>query len=203
MLIVITGLDGSGTSTIAEKISKLDKGSHLRRTPGEEFSDRHEIDHALRNESSVGHLLYYLSSVVAASDYIKKHFDYKNKNVYLVRYLIDTVVSNRVAGIPIDLNYNIYGDDLLVPDLTIFLKVDENERQERISKRGKDELDKVLDDYEKRERFLEEYNKLLLPENTLFINNKENPDIVSEKVYQKVLEYEKKYNQIGYSDKII
>lgn len=191
MLVVVTGLDGSGTSTIAEKISKLDKGSLLRRTPGEEFSNRHEIDLALRNESGVGHLLYYLSSVVAASDYIKKHFDYKNENVYLVRYLIDTVVSHRVAGIPIDLDYNIYGDNLLVPDLTLFLKVDEKERQSRISKRGKDDLDKVLDDYEKRKRFLEEYDNLLLPEKTIIVENSENPEIVAEKAYQKI----KKYHQ--------
>ena len=195
MLIVVTGLDGSGTSTIAEKISKLDKGSHLLRTPGEEYSNRHEMDTKVKNTSTVGHLLYYLSSVVTASDYIKNNIDYKNENVYLVRYLIDTVVSSRVAEVPINLDYNIYGNNLLVPDLTLFLNLNEEERQRRITLRGKDELDKVLDDDGKRMKFINEYNKLLLPEKTIYVDNELDPEFVSKKTYQKVLAYGRKYNK--------
>ena len=34
MLIVITGLYGSGTSTIAKKLKELDKTAHILKTPG-------------------------------------------------------------------------------------------------------------------------------------------------------------------------
>lgn len=44
ILIVITGLDGSGTSTVAEKLHKMDEGSYLFHTPSEVYSDRHSID---------------------------------------------------------------------------------------------------------------------------------------------------------------
>ena len=115
-------------------------------------------------------MLYYLSSDVYMSDYIRNNLDYKNKNVYLVRYLIDTVVSNRVAGIDMKMDYTIYGNELLVPDLTLFVYADEQTRQSRITSRGKTELDAVLDDDEKRQMFLTEF-KQCLPENTIYVNN--------------------------------
>ena len=40
MFIVITGLDGSGTSTIATKLHNLDKGSILLHTPSTEYECR-------------------------------------------------------------------------------------------------------------------------------------------------------------------
>ena len=192
MVIVVTGLDGSGTSTIANKICELDSGAEVYKTPSREFSNRHEVDERVRRESAVAHLLYYLSSTVYISDYIKNHCDYVKNNIYIVRYLIDTVVSNRVAGIPIDLDYKIYGNDLLVPDLTLFLNVNETERQKRLSERGKDSLDVVLDDVEKRKKFLEEYNKLLITEKNIFLNNDADADAVADKAYKKILTFPKK-----------
>ena len=171
MFIVITGLDGSGTSTIAKKLHELDKGSVLLKTPSIEYSDREKIDTIVRKDSITAHFLYYLSSTVYMSDYIKKNLDYKNKNVYCVRYLIDTVVSNRVAGIDVNLNYNIYGNQLLKPDITLFVTVDEVVRQERITARGKSVLDKVLDDVQKREAFLSEFQQNLPSDSTIIVNN--------------------------------
>ena len=43
MLIVITGLDGSGTSTIAEKLHKMDEGSYLLHMPSEVYRDRRRL----------------------------------------------------------------------------------------------------------------------------------------------------------------
>jgi len=40
MFIVITGLDGSGTSSIAQKLNELDAGSVLVRTPPVDFISR-------------------------------------------------------------------------------------------------------------------------------------------------------------------
>lgn len=181
MLIVITGLDGSGTSSIAKKLHETNPDSYLFRTPSVEFTDRGNIDTVVRKESSTAHMLYYLSSVVYISDYIKKHCDYKNKNVYVLRYLIDTVVSNRAAGIPIKLDYTVYGNDLLQPDLTIFVELEEEERERRILSRGKDVLDEVLDNEKKREGFLQEYENLLDKEKTIYIkNDKDLNEVISE-----------------------
>lgn len=156
MLIVITGLDGSGTSTIAEKLHKMDEGSYLFHTPSELYGDRHSIDINVKDISPMAHYLYYLSSVVYLSDYIKKNIDYQNHNVYCVRYLIDTVVSHRVSGLEVDLDYRKY--NILEPEVTIFVKLDESIRQERIMNRGKSELDKVLDNENIRNQFLREFS---------------------------------------------
>ena len=192
MLIVVTGLDGSGTSSVAERLSIKDEGSYLFKTPSLEFSDRDKIDTIIRKESSVAHMLYYLSSTVYMSDYIKNNCDYINNNVYVVRYLIDTVVSNRVAGIPIDLDYNIYGNKLIIPDLTLFVGLDEQVRQYRISNRGKSVLDKVLDDDSTRGKFLREFDRLLIPESTIYVDNNASIDNVVEDTYQKIKTFGKR-----------
>ncbi len=191
MFIVVTGLDGSGTTTIANGLHEVDYGSKLFKTPGIEYSDRYKIDEIIRKDSSVAHMLYYLSSTVYISDYVKKHCDCVNNNVYVVRYLIDTVVSNRVAGIDIELDYNIYGNNLLVPDLTLFIQTDEEIREQRITNRGKSSLDKVLDDVKKRKQFLNEYKKYLT-EDTLYIDNSmDNPDAVISATYDKIRKLKK------------
>ena len=61
-LIVITGLDGSGTTTLARNLHELDKGSHLLRTPDFPFDQGRElIDSLVREKSQPAHYLYYLS----------------------------------------------------------------------------------------------------------------------------------------------
>ena len=186
MLIVITGLDGSGTSSVAKKLHELDKGSYLLKTPMPEYKDRENIDEAIHNSSPIAHMMYYLSADVYASDYIKQNCDYKNHNVYLVRYLIDTVVSSRAAGIPMELDYNIYGNELLKPDLTLFVSVDEETRQRRLLERGKDSLDEVLDDEERRGRFLTEFHNLLDPKRTIFVTNDKELSVVCGETYQEI-----------------
>lgn len=193
MFIVITGLDGSGTSSIAEGLHKLDENSYLFKTPSIEFSDRDSIDKLVRGVSPTAHMLYYLSSTVYMSDYIKKNCDYINNNIYVVRYLIDTVVSNRVAGIPLELNYNLYGNQLLVPDLTLFVQLNEQVRQSRITTRGKSDLDKVLDNDLKRAMFLKEFNNQLDPNSTIYVdNNTIDLNQTVAKAYKRVLEFKPK-----------
>ena len=162
MFIVITGLDGSGTSTLANQLSKIDTGSSVFRTPSDDYSQRDLIDKNVREFSQTAHYLYYLSSVVYISDIIRKFYNYKDNNIYCVRYLIDTVVSHQVAGLDVDMDYSTY--NILEPDLTIFVQLEESIRNQRISARGKGVLDKLLDDAERREKFLEGFKKNLNPE---------------------------------------
>lgn len=187
MLVVITGLDGSGTTSVGMELSKIDEESILLKTPSSEFSGRDTIDAEVRETSQYAHYLYYLSSVVYMSDKIRKSYDYKNKNVYCVRYLIDTVVSHQVAGLDVDLDYSRYG--ILVPDLTVFVSLDERIREQRIAARGKTALDKVLDDPGKRNSFLTRFNHLLDKESTIFFDNSsEDFESNISKLYDEILE---------------
>lgn len=157
-LVVITGLDGSGTSSLAEALCKRDPHGELLKTPGGPFGDARKLfDSKVRTLSPSAHYLYYLASVAYASDQIKELLT--TRNVYCVRYLIDTVVSHRVAGMDLELIYKGMGYSILKPDATIFVNIDEFVRQERITTRGKSDLDKVLDDHETRDRFLVEFNR--------------------------------------------
>lgn len=187
MFIVITGLDGSGTSTIAKKIHELDEKSILLKTPSPEYYNREIVDNVIRKDSITAHFLYYLSSTVYMSDYIKNNLDYKNNNIYCVRYLIDTVVSNRVAGVDVSLDYNIYGNHLLIPDVTLFVFSDENLRQKRITLRGKSVLDKVLDNDSTRQKFLDEFQHLLPADTTILVeNNHTDIDTIAEETLGKI-----------------
>ena len=157
-LIVITGLDGSGTSSLAEELCKRDPNGMLFKTPGGVFGEARELfDRDVRTTSPSAHFLYYLASVVYASDQIRSHL--KTHNVYCVRYLIDTVISHRVAGLDVELSYEGLGYSIHKPDTTIFVNIDESVRQNRITVRGKSGLDKVLDDEDTRNRFLTEFNR--------------------------------------------
>ena len=176
MFIVITGLDGSGTSSVAELLHSMDKNSIITRTPSFEYSNREQVDNSVREVSQMAHYLYYLSSVVYESDKIKREGNYKENNVYCVRYLIDTVVSHSVAGLDVKLDYETY--DILKPDLTIFVKLNEEIRQKRITERGKSILDKVLDDSKKREQFNKKFDYFLSLENgPIIVFNNNSTDI--------------------------
>lgn len=184
MLVVITGLDGSGTSTIAEKLHEMDPGSYLFHTPGELYKDRGLIDQEVREVSQNAHYLYYLSSVVYLSDYIKNNIDYKKHNVYVVRYLVDTVVSHRVAGLDVDMHYETY--NIIKPDVTIFVSLEEEVRQKRITQRGKSLLDHVLDQDHIRQQFLKEYNNQI-QDAIVFDNGCSNVDEKLAQLYHKYI----------------
>lgn len=158
-LTVITGLDGSGTSSLAEELCKRDPHGVLFKTPDGPFGEtRLLFDNEVRKRSQSAHFLFYLASVAYASERIKEKL--KTHNVYTVRYLIDTVVSHRAAGMDVELVYQGMGYDIHKPDVTLFINVDEGVRQDRITIRGKSDLDKLLDDRDTRSRFLVEFQRL-------------------------------------------
>lgn len=157
-LIVFTGLDGSGTSSIAEELHKSDFKSSLFNSVGCPYTNiKSEIDQNVEQFSVSAHYLFYLSAVVFSSALIEEKL--KNGNVYCVRHLIDTVVSHRVAGLDVDLIYENNFYKIRKPDLIIFLNVNEDLRQDRLNNRGKGYLDKKLDNDEFRLKFLIEFQR--------------------------------------------
>jgi thymidylate kinase len=127
-------------------------------TPGDCMAaSRHLIDDAVRKSSVEAHYLFYLASVVYASAIIKAKL--ATHNVYCVRYLIDTVVSHRVAGMDVDLEYDGSCYSIAKPNVTLFVTINESLRQSRITARGKSKLDRVLDDDGVRGKFLKEFER--------------------------------------------
>jgi len=159
--VVFTGLDGSGTSSVAAFLSNQDTISKLFKSPPPEFSDfRKFMDEKVREVSKESHYLFYLLSNVFLSKQIENFMKTSDANVYCVRYFVDTVVSQKVAGLPIDLNYETELYKIKKPDLIVFLEVDENERQRRLEIRGKGFLDRELDDDKLRKRFVNQFKEL-------------------------------------------
>jgi thymidylate kinase len=158
-LVVITGLDGSGTSTLADLLSKVDPHGEVFHTPHGPFGEvREKFDDSVRSESPAAHFLFYLASVVHASSLLAEKL--KTRNVYCTRYLIDTVVSHRAAGLDVQLDYETASYSIRRPDVTLFVHADEATRQRRLAVRSKTNLDKALDENETRERFLTEFRRL-------------------------------------------
>ncbi|EJD6411165.1 dTMP kinase [Providencia rettgeri] len=157
--IVITGLDGSGTTSIGKILAEMDKKGYYLQTPESLFSEhRKQFTQELRENYPDAHYLYYLTSVVKASNDIKEKL--KSHNVYCVRYLIDTIVSHRTIGLDVDLDYELGFTSITKPDLTLFIDINEEVRQQRITERGKSTLDKTLDDTDFRVRFKSQFERL-------------------------------------------
>lgn len=156
--IVITGLDGSGTTSLAKILSGRDPQGVFMHTPDDIFSDiRNVFADKVREYCPSSHYHLYLSSVILASEIIKEKI--KTHNIYCVRYLMDTVVSHRVLGLNVQLEYDLGYYQIIKPDLTIFIDIDEQIRQKRISKRGKGKLDKLLDNDCIRKKFIAEFDR--------------------------------------------
>ncbi|MGI9849332.1 dTMP kinase [Vibrio vulnificus] len=157
--IVITGLDGSGTTSIGKILAEMDEEGYYLQTPAGVFSEhREQFTQELRESYPDAHYLYYLTSVVKASNDIKEKL--KKHNVYCVRYLIDTIVSHRTMGLDVELDYDLGFTSVIKPDLTLFIDIDERVRQRRITERGKSILDKKLDDTDFRIRFKRQFERL-------------------------------------------
>jgi len=170
-LIVITGLDGSGTTTIAKKLHEIDKKSFFIQSPHNNYSNcRKIIDTEVKQISEIAHYYFYLSSNIYISEKIKEIKEkYPEHNIYCTRYLMDTVVSHKVQNVNIELEYKNDIYDIIEPDFTFFLQLDENIRQKRIKNRNyeKSDLDKILDSNIIREKFIEEFSKY---ENIIYID---------------------------------
>lgn len=159
--IVITGLDGSGTSTVAEALHSDDVGSSLMKSPPFPFStNRHKVDEIVYEKSPAAHYLYYLASNVYLTELVNEKLATSDANIYCVRYFIDTVVSHRAKGVDALYEHETNLYSIRKPDYIFYLDCDEEERQLRLNERGRGFLDDQLNDNELREKFLHEFAML-------------------------------------------
>lgn len=160
-LIVLTGLDGCGSTTVAEQLHTEDDGSTLFKSPPFPFStNRNAIDEKVYHTSPAAHYLYYLSSNVYLTQLINQTMAEKDGHVYCERYFIDTVVSHRAKGVDAQYEHDTALYNIRKPDYIFYLDVEEEERQLRLTARGRGFLDEQLNDESLRQRFIEEFNAL-------------------------------------------
>ncbi len=159
--IVITGLDGSGTSTVAEALHNEDVGSSLMKSPPFPFStNRNAIDEMVYDKSPAAHYLYYLASNVYLTELVNEKLASSDANIYCIRYFIDTVVSHRAKGVPALYEHETELYNIRKPDVIFYLDCEESERQLRLNERGRGFLDNQLNDDALREKFLQEFGAL-------------------------------------------
>lgn len=180
-LVVLTGLDGCGSTTVAEQLHFEDAGSALFKSPPFPFStNRHDIDEKVYHASPAAHYLYYLASNVYLTEMINEKMANSDGNVYCERYFIDTVVSHRAKGVNASYEHDTELYNIRKPDYIFYLDVEETERQQRLDARGRGFLDDQLNDEALRQRFLEEFNALEAEFIRIKTTNRELEEIVKE-----------------------
>ena len=179
--IVFTGLDGSGTSTVAEALHNEDVGSCLMKSPPFPFSsNRNAIDEMVYDKSPTAHYLYYLASNVYLTELVNEKLAESDANIYCVRYFIDTVVSHRAKGVPALYEHETELYNIRKPDYIFYLDCEETERQLRLNERGRGFLDNQLDDEALRQKFLQEFGALESEFIRIQTTNRELDSIVEE-----------------------
>lgn len=130
--IVLEGVDGSGKTTAAHCIAQELNYEYFK-TPGDIFS---AVRPLFEDKSHInGRLFFYLSTVLYASEEIKKALKQK-KGVICDRYIYTTLCYQKAMGACVsqELEKEIISK-LQMPDLTIFLYANKQARHERLSKR--------------------------------------------------------------------
>ncbi|KAM5163731.1 UMP-CMP kinase 2, mitochondrial [Mantella aurantiaca] len=137
-VIVIEGLDATGKSTLTEALKQHLKAALLRSPPDSISRWRKTFD---EETSLIKRAYYAFSNYVAAVDIAKAS---QESPVIVDRfwhstaaYAIATEIGGDIQNLP-ENHHVIYNwpDDLLKPDLVIFLTVSDEERIRRIRKRG-------------------------------------------------------------------
>ncbi|MFO8074023.1 MAG: deoxynucleoside kinase [Polyangia bacterium] len=151
MFIVIEGLDGTGKTTLGEKLASQLDAKYLK-TPPDEIADiRNRLEDVLGSDP-VSRQLFYASCVAAISSRVKEIVA-SGSDVVVDRYWMTTCVYAPLYGEPVDLrNLEMR---LVVPDVTFFLDVDEQERVRRLTVRGRTSAD--LDSVSYHGRLREDY----------------------------------------------
>ncbi len=156
--IVIEGMDGSGKTTIAHKLSQQIHAKFFHTPPPGFTSFRHHIDDTAEIKSR---FLFYLCSVAYASAAITEILN--NRSVVCDRYIVSTVAYHRALGI--DLNWNFDELKLAKPNHTFFLHVDDQVRRRRLAQRKKtSDSDRLLEDAVFSGKLLAEFRKFRMIE---------------------------------------
>lgn len=133
VFLVFEGLDGVGKTSCAKVTSEL-LDAHFMTTPTatmRKYSD--QIIKSFKGNQEAAQM-FYLSTVLAASDEVKSHLA-KGRSVVLDRYFLSTQVYAEFRGSALDVDESV-GKVLQPPDWTVFLEASLNVRKSRVLSRG-------------------------------------------------------------------
>jgi thymidylate kinase len=154
--IVIEGLDGVGKSTTSEHLVEMLQGFSFH-TPDSRLN---EIRGIFDNSSITTRTAFYNAANHLASEGIK--IQLCHSSVVLDRYYGSTLAAayshNLFQRAELNSKAKSFSENLMQPDITIHLKIDEKVRVARINNRGKDfnrDERKLIEDREFRTRYLE------------------------------------------------
>ncbi len=130
--IVLEALDGVGKTTLAKNLAEHHGGTFLT-TPGKELQPlRADIIKGL-GESQTARALFYAATVQAEGERAAI-LRQQGKSVVMDRYSASTIAYAKARGVNTDLEAAL--SQVVKPDLTILLTLDEQERQKRLLERG-------------------------------------------------------------------
>ena len=132
VFIVIEALDGVGKTTLCQSLAAALNGVFMN-TPGALLRPISSAVLSGLGDNPVAHCLYYASSVISRGTEAQALVA-AGKSVVMDRYWLSTLSYARARGVSSDLSAV---EGLIpIPDLTVLLTLDEEERQHRLELRG-------------------------------------------------------------------
>lgn len=130
--IAIEGMDGVGKTTIVRELANRFSG-HAMSTPGEGLAkSRQAVLEALADDE-LAKALFYMASV-SSQGRKAAYLVEQGKWVFMDRYCASTQAYAKARGVKSD--FSILFKDMVKPDMTVLLLLDEAERQKRLGHRG-------------------------------------------------------------------
>lgn len=136
--VAIEGLDGIGKSTLVKQLVQVFTG-HAMSTPGEALRDCSKVILDDFSDNELAKALFYAASVTSQGKKARTMAD-RGEWVFMDRYWASTVAYAKARGVTDDIEQ--LGNNLIQPDLTVLLHLDEQERLRRLRVRGATEEDK-------------------------------------------------------------
>lgn len=137
VFVLFEGMDGCGKSCISKMVADRLNGAHWIGTPTGYFAHlRKMIDNKFRNNGPATQLFYVLSNI-DASNRARTELD-SGFSVIMDRYVPSTLAYDntvRCSGFPDDFWMTNFFDQIIIPDVTIFLEASTKIRKNRMNRR--------------------------------------------------------------------